>query len=107
MSIDSDNKGEIRRALTLALSFSNIKKAVIVDVDVDPEDNHEVEWAMATRFQGDRDLIIIPDVRGQPIDPSSREGFLTTKIGIDATKPLSGYPGFKSALCFDQAVYVN
>jgi 2,5-furandicarboxylate decarboxylase 1 len=87
MSIDTDNKGEIRRALTLALSFSNIKKAVIVDEDVEVEDDHEVEWAMATRFQGDRDLIIIPDVRGQPIDPSSKEGFLTTKIGMDATRP--------------------
>ena len=87
MSIDMDNKGEIRRALTLALSFSNIKKAVIVDGDVEVEDDHEVEWAIATRFQGDRDLIIIPDVRGQPIDPSSKEGFLTTKIGMDATRP--------------------
>lgn len=87
MSIDTDNKGEIRRALTLALSFSNIKKAVIVDGDVEVEDHHEVEWAIATRFQGDRDLIIIPDVRGQPIDPSSKEGFLTTKIGMDATRP--------------------
>jgi UbiD family decarboxylase len=87
MSIDTDNKGEIRRALTLALSFSNIKKAVIVDGDVEVEDDHEVEWAIATRFQGDRDLIIIPDVRGQPIDPSSKEGFLTTKIGMDATRP--------------------
>jgi len=87
MSIDTDNKGEIRRALILALSFSNIKKAVIVDGDVQVEDHHEVEWAIATRFQGDRDLIIIPDVRGQPIDPSSKEGFLTTKIGMDATRP--------------------
>jgi 3-polyprenyl-4-hydroxybenzoate decarboxylase len=51
------------------------------------EDSQEVEWAMATRFQGDKDLMIIPNLRGQPIDPSSREGFLTTKIGIDATKP--------------------
>jgi 2,5-furandicarboxylate decarboxylase 1 len=87
MSIDTDNKGEIRRALTLALSFPNIKKAVVVDGDVDVEDDHEVEWAVATRFQGDRDLIVIPDVRGQPIDPSSKEGFLTTKIGMDATRP--------------------
>jgi 2,5-furandicarboxylate decarboxylase 1 len=86
MSMDTDNKGEIRRALTLALSFSNIKKAIVVDSDVDPENHLEVEWSMATRFQADRDLILIPDVRGQPIDPSTKEGFLTTKIGIDATR---------------------
>ena len=87
MSMDADNKGEIRRALALALSFANVKKAVIVDGDIKVEDDHEVEWAIATRFQGDRDLIVIPEMRGQPIDPSSKEGFLTTKIGIDATRP--------------------
>jgi 2,5-furandicarboxylate decarboxylase 1 len=87
MSIGTDQKGEVRRALSLALSFPNIKKAIIVDEDVDPEDGQEVEWAMATRFQGDRDLIVIPGLRGQPIDPSSREGFLTTKMGMDATRP--------------------
>jgi 2,5-furandicarboxylate decarboxylase 1 len=87
MSVDTDNKGEIRRALTLALSFPNIKKAVVVDQDVEVEDDHDVEWAIATRFQGDRDLIIISNLRGQPIDPSSGEGFLTTKVGIDATRP--------------------
>jgi UbiD family decarboxylase len=87
MSIETDQKREVRRALSLALSFPNVKKAIIVDGDVDPEDDQEVEWAMATRFQGDRDLIVVPDLRGQPIDPSSREGFLTTKIGMDATRP--------------------
>jgi 2,5-furandicarboxylate decarboxylase 1 len=90
MSMDTDDKGEIRRALTLALSFTSVKKAVVVDVDVDPQDDQEVEWALATRFQADRDLIVIPELRGQPIDPSSRwtgEGFLTTKMGLDATRP--------------------
>jgi len=87
MSIETDKKREVRKALNLALSFSNIKKAIVVDEDVDPEDHQEVEWALATRFQGDRDLIILPELRGQPIDPSSKEGFLTTKIGMDATRP--------------------
>jgi 2,5-furandicarboxylate decarboxylase 1 len=87
MSIETDHKGEVRRALYLALSFTNIKKAIMVDEDVDPEDHQEVEWALATRFQGDRDLIVVTDLRGQPIDPSSKEGFLTTKIGMDATRP--------------------
>jgi 2,5-furandicarboxylate decarboxylase 1 len=87
MSMDTDNKGDIRRALALALSFTSIKKAVVVDVDVDPEDDQEVEWALATRFQADKDLMVIPDLRGQPIDPSSGQGFLTTKMGLDATRP--------------------
>ncbi len=90
MSMDTDHKGEIRRALTFALSFTSVKKAVVIDVDVDPQDDQEVEWALATRFQADRDLIVIPELRGQPIDPSSKwtgEGFLTTKMGLDATRP--------------------
>jgi len=90
MSIDTDNKGEIRRALTMALSFTSVKKAIIVDGDVDPEDHQEVEWALATRFQADRSMIVIPDLRSQPIDPSARwtgDGFLTAKMGLDATRP--------------------
>ncbi len=87
MNIDTDSKAEIRKALTYALSFTHVKKVIVVDEDVDPEDSQEVEWALATRFQGDRDLMVVPDLRGQPIDPSSKEGFLTTKIGMDATRP--------------------
>lgn len=87
MNIDTDSKTEIQKALTYALSFTHVKKVIVVDEDVDPEDSQEVEWALATRFQGDRDLIVVPDLRGQPIDPSSKEGFLTTKIGMDATRP--------------------
>jgi 2,5-furandicarboxylate decarboxylase 1 len=93
MNIETDHKGEIRRALCLALSFAHIKKAVMVDEDVNPEDDQEVEWALATRFQGEKDLIVMSDLRGQPIDPSSKEGFLTTKIGMDATRPKK--EGFK------------
>ena len=87
MSIDSDNPGEIRRALTMALSFPNIKKAVMVNDDVDPRDLLAVEWAMATRFQADRDLFIIPSLGGQAIDPSSGPAFQTAKVAIDATRP--------------------
>jgi 2,5-furandicarboxylate decarboxylase 1 len=90
MNSEPGNKGEIQKALTFALSFTNIKKAIVVDEDINPEDHQEVEWALATRFQGDKDLIILPDLRGQPIDPSSKEGFLTTKIGMDATQPKKG-----------------
>jgi len=56
-----------------------------------------VEWAIATRFQADRGLVVLHDVRGSSIDPSARDGF-TSKIGIDATKPLAGDPAM-----FDKA----
>ena len=46
-----------------------------------------MEWAVATRFQADRGLVVLHDVRGSSIDPSARDSF-TSKVGIDATKPL-------------------
>jgi 2,5-furandicarboxylate decarboxylase 1 len=87
ISMANRNKSEIRGALTMALSFSNIKQVVIVDADVDPQDYLEVEWALTTRCQPDKDIIVISSLRGQPIDPSAAEGFATAKIGIDATRP--------------------
>lgn len=87
MSLNTDNRGEIRRALTLALSFTNIKKVVAVNTDINIYDDQELEWALATRFQADRDLLVMTQLRGQPIDPSAGEGFLTAKMGLDATKP--------------------
>lgn len=87
ISLDTENKGEIRRALSLGLSFTNIKKVIAVNTDINLRDDQELEWALATRFQADRDLILMTNLRGQPIDPSSGDGFLTAKMGLDATKP--------------------
>lgn len=98
MSLDTEDKGEIRRAITMALTFPNIKKAVAVNTDVTIDDPLDVEWALATRFQADKDLIVVPGLKGQPIDPSAGEGFLTAKTGFDATWPVAegykkiGYP---------------
>jgi len=87
LSLDTENQGEIRRALSLALTFTNIKKAIAVNTDINLHDDQELEWALATRFQADKDLILMTNLRGQPIDPSSGDGFLTAKMGLDATKP--------------------
>jgi len=66
----------------------SLKHVVIVDEDIDIWNMEEVEWAIATRFQGDRDLIKLEKVRGSSLDPSSYEGHLTTKLGLDATAPI-------------------
>lgn len=87
ISMESDDHGEVRRALTMALSFPSVKKVVIVNADVDIRNPLDVEWAVATRFQADRDMIVLSGLKGQPIDPSSGEGFMTSKIGLDATRP--------------------
>jgi len=69
----------------------SMKHVTIVDDDVDIYNPLAVEWAMATRFQGDKDMIVKKDQPGSSLDPSGKheEGkkTLTTKIGFDATIP--------------------
>ncbi|HID65689.1 MAG TPA: UbiD family decarboxylase, partial [Aquificaceae bacterium] len=65
----------------------SLKHVVVVDDDIDVDNPLSVEWAIATRFQADKDLVVICDSRGSSLDPSS-ENSLTCKVGIDATKPL-------------------
>jgi len=52
----------------------------------------DVEWAIATRFQADRDLVIISSALGSKLDPSTDEG-LGAKMGLDATVPLNAPVG--------------
>jgi 2,5-furandicarboxylate decarboxylase 1 len=66
----------------------DIKQVIVVDEDVDIHNPTEVEWAVATRFQADRDLVIVPESQGSKLDPSTRNG-VGAKMGLDATKPLS------------------
>lgn len=69
----------------------SMKHVTIVDDDVDIYDPNAVEWAMATRFQGDKDMIVKSDQPGSSLDPSGKhepgKKTLTTKIGFDATMP--------------------
>jgi len=66
----------------------DIKHVVVVDADVDIHNQAEVEWAIATRFQADRDLVIVSEAQGSKLDPSSRDG-VSAKMGFDATIPLN------------------
>ncbi|MFT3863253.1 MAG: UbiD family decarboxylase [Solirubrobacterales bacterium] len=94
ISIDKAHEGDPRRALLATLSADVfIKHAVIVDdEDIDIHDPARVGWALITRFQPDRDTIVVPSLRSYSEDPSRYPGNLTSKIGYDATKPLSGFP---------------
>jgi UbiD family decarboxylase len=62
-----------------------MKRVVVVDHDVDVFDDRQVNWALATRCQPDRDIAIITNARGSDLDPSTREDGYTAKWGIDAT----------------------
>jgi 2,5-furandicarboxylate decarboxylase 1 len=82
--------GEGKNALLAALSVMDLKHAVVVDDDIDVFNATDVEWAIATRVQGDRDVFVIPGARAKPLDPSLPivpSGMVPTgaKVGIDAT----------------------
>lgn len=77
----------------------SLKCVTVVDDDIDVDDAEAVEYAMATRFQADKDIIIKQNVRGSSLDPSSdQKNLKTAKMGIDATIPLDRRPeGFEVA----------
>src|SRR3954464_15700401 len=82
--------GEGKNALLAALSVMDLKHVVVVDDDIDVFNAMDVEWAIATRVQGDRDVFVIPGARAKPLDPSLAvvpTGGVPTgaKVGIDAT----------------------
>jgi len=91
ISIEKQLEGDGKNALLAAFAaHASLKHAVVVDSDIDVHNVSEVEWAIATRFQADEDLIIIKNVRGSTLDSSAdQETGLTTKVGVDATRPLA------------------
>ena len=89
ISLAKRHEGEPRVAMLAAMANNvDIKHVIIVDEDIDISDMEQVEWALATRFQGDRDLLVIPRIQVSTLDPSSL-GF-GTRVGFDATAPLGG-----------------
>lgn len=81
-----------RRAIEAAFrGHKSLKHVVVVDDDVDIHDMRDVEWAIATRFQADRDLIVLEDQPGSSLDPSAihvpGQKTRTSKMGLDATIP--------------------
>ena len=70
-----------------------MKHVFVVDEDIDIDDPRALEWALATRFQGDRDLVVRPGEKGSSLDPSADpETRETTKLGFDLTIPAGGAP---------------
>ena len=81
-------EGEAKNVMMGAFAgHYDVKHVIVVDEDVDIHNPAEVEWAVATRFQADRDLVIVPESQGSKLDPSTRDG-VGAKMGLDATKPL-------------------
>src|SRR5581483_2761880 len=83
--------GDGKNAIMALLSIADIKHVVVTDDDIDVFDPVDLEWAIATRVQADRDVLIVANARSKPLDPSLPPvpgGIPTTaKMGIDATIP--------------------
>jgi UbiD family decarboxylase len=90
VQIDKQSEDDGRKAIEAAFAgHGSCKHVYVVDKDIDIYNPLEVEWAMATRFQGDRDLVICERAPGSSLDPSADVGtHLTTRLGFDLTAPL-------------------
>jgi UbiD family decarboxylase len=88
VSIHKKGEDDGRRAIEAAFrGHKSMKHVFVVDDDIDVGKPEEIEWAMATRFQGDRDIITKKE-KGSSLDPSSDlETRMTTKMGFDLTVP--------------------
>jgi UbiD family decarboxylase len=93
VQIEKSKDDDGRRAIHAAFrGHTSLKHVVVVDTDVDLYDSAEVEWAIATRFQAERDLIVLTDQPSSSLDPSASQlpgqKARTAKMGLDATAPL-------------------
>ncbi len=90
VQIEKQDEDDGHKAIQAAFAgHRSCKHVFVVDADIDIYDPQQVEWAMATRFQGDQNMLVLPRERGSSLDPSAvTDTHLTTKIGFDLTKPL-------------------
>ncbi len=96
VSIQKQTQGDGKNVLMAALTaHPSLKHCVVVDEDIDVFKSEDIEYAIATRVKGDDDVIIIPGARGSSLDPTATPDGTTTKIGVDATKPLDKLDKFE------------
>ena len=95
VQIDKQREDDGIKAIRAAFAgHRSCKHVYVVDKDVNIYDPLQVEWAMATRFQGDRGMLILPREPGSSLDPSAEPGTkMTTKIGFDLTAPVGNARG--------------
>ncbi len=80
--------GEARNAIAAAFGcLANVKNVFVVDPDIDVFSDGQVDWALATRFQADRDLVVQGGLRALPLDPSLNGSRVGAKAGFDLTWP--------------------
>lgn len=79
--------GEARSAIHTVLGSTSVKHIFVVDPDIDIFSDEQMEWALGTRFQGDRDMVVMSGMRASPLDPSLEGSHTGSKVGFDLTWP--------------------
>jgi UbiD family decarboxylase len=86
VQIIPQKEGDGVRAIHAALNgHKSMKQVIVVDRDIDISNPSRVEWALMTRWQPDKDTVILSNQKGSSLDPSRSKEGLTSKIGMDAT----------------------
>jgi len=100
VQIIPENPGDSMKAIQAALDgHKSMKQVIVVDTDIDVTNSTRVEWALMTRWQPDKDTLILSDQKGSSLDPSRSGDGTTSKIGLDATiEPGSDRTPFESVL---------
>ncbi|MBI3091524.1 MAG: UbiD family decarboxylase [Candidatus Tectomicrobia bacterium] len=92
ISIKKTAEGQPQQAIYAAFGIDHgCKLVIVVDDDVDVFNEKDVLWSLSTRMQGDRSIMVMPRSMGVILDPSTTEQGVTTKVGIDSTRPLGPY----------------
>jgi UbiD family decarboxylase len=98
IQIKKSTQGDAKNAIMAAFaSHTSLKHVVIVDEDINPANPEDVEYAVATRVSGDRDIMVITGVRGSSLDPCQLEDGTNVKVGVDATMVLGREEDFRRA----------
>ncbi|MDD1668565.1 MAG: UbiD family decarboxylase [Methanomicrobiales archaeon] len=98
VQIRKSTQGDGKNAILAAFAaHTSLKHVVVVDEDIDPFDIHDVEFAIATRVRGDRDIVVLTGTRGSSLDPCQAEDGTNVKVGIDATMPMGEEDRFRRA----------
>jgi UbiD family decarboxylase len=91
--------GEARHAIGAVFACPvHVKHVFVVDPDVDIFSDEQIDWALATRFQAERDLVLAAGFRPMPLDPSLRGAQTSSKAGFDLTLPVGERRGIESRL---------
>jgi UbiD family decarboxylase len=99
VSIKKRHDDEARNLILALLALGiGLKQVTVVDDDIDIRNPTEVEWALSTRMQPDRDLIVIPRIACSTLDPSVPKPRSTAAWGIDATVPVGDRAKYEKVL---------